>query len=141
MKNIRAMIDTNVVLDWIMAREPFAENARIIIDKCMFGNIKGYLAGHTITNIFYILRKDFSVKERKELLLLLCSKFMIVSANKEMIISALTNDGWEDLEDGLQMQCALDASVDYIVTRNIKDFSKVDIKVLIPDDFINELSQ
>lgn len=41
MKNMRVLIDTNIVLDWLMSREPFQENARYIMEKCLFGNSDG----------------------------------------------------------------------------------------------------
>jgi predicted nucleic acid-binding protein len=135
MKNIKALIDTNVILDWVMTREPFANAAKVVMEKCMFGNVKGYLASHTVTDLFYILRKDYRVKERKDLLLLLNDKLEIIAVNSQMIKKALENELWTDLEDGLQMQCAFEEDVDYIVTRNINDFKSSQNKVILTEDF------
>ena len=70
MKSIRVLIDTNIVLDWLMCRKPFQEHARFIMEKCLFGDLDGYLTAHSISDLFYILRKDFDVNKRKKLLLL-----------------------------------------------------------------------
>ena len=57
MKNIRVLIDTNVILDWIMVREPNATNAKLIMEQCIFGHIQGYVTSHSLTDIFIFLGK------------------------------------------------------------------------------------
>lgn len=119
MKSMRVLIDTNIILDWLMSREPFQENARYIMEKCLFGDLEGYLTVHSLTDLFYILRKDFDVDKRKELILLLCDNMNIIAENKETVKSVLKNTSWSDLDDGLQMECAYHEKLDYIVTREI----------------------
>jgi len=132
---MRVLIDTNVILDWIMVRKPFAEAATKVMEECLFGNTESFLAAHTLTDLFYILRKDLSVKQRKEILTLLCDKLKIIPEGSEIIKKALANEFWPDLEDGLQMQCAADEKVDFIITRNVVDFSKSKIKAILTEDF------
>jgi len=136
MKNMQVLIDTNVVLDWLMRREPFQADAKYIMEKSMFGDVEGYLTAHMLADLFYILRKDFDVRKRKELLMLLCNTMDIISEGKESIKAALSNEAWNDLEDGLQMQCAADKNLDYIVTRNIKDFKDSEVMPILPEQFI-----
>ena len=133
---MQILIDTNVILDWLMHREPFSENAKYIMEEAMFGNVEGYLTVHTFSDLFYILRKDIDVSKRKQLLLLLCEYFHIIVENKETIRMALLNERWNDLEDGLQMQCAIEKNLDYIVTRNKKDFSSSKVKAILPEEWI-----
>ena len=136
MKNTALLIDTNIVLDWLLERQPFADNAERLIEYCISGNLRGYLAGHSLLNIFYITRKEKSVKDRKEILLMLCDWFEIIDIDSEMIISALQNENSQDLEDSLQMQSAVQENLDYIITRDINDFAHSAIKVLSPEDFL-----
>lgn len=136
MKSITVLIDTNIILDWIMARQPNMEYAKKIMEMCLFGNLNAYITAHTIADLFYILRKDFSVSERKELLKLLCDRLNIIAENKTIILNTLNNDMWSDLEDGLQMQCAITENLDFIITQNIKDFKNISIKVLNSQDFL-----
>ena len=56
--------------------------------------------------------------------------------NKETIRMALLNERWNDLEDGLQMQCAIEKNLDYIVTHNKKDFSSSKVKAILPEEWI-----
>ena len=86
MNDMEILIDTNVVLDWLLEREPFLQNAKAVLEPCLRNEIRGYLTGHTILNIFYIARKHKSVEERKEILLLLCKKFNIIGIDREMIV-------------------------------------------------------
>ncbi len=132
---MKILIDTNVILDWIMVREPNAGNAKKIMEQCLFRTIQGYITSHTITDIFYILRKDFSIEKRKQLLGLLCSELEIIPENSETILKTLRHTEWKDIEDGLQMQCAKEANVDYIVTQNLKDFSTSEIKAVNEEFF------
>ena len=70
---------------------------------------------------------------------MLCEKFNIVGLSKEIIMAALQNDDWDDLEDGLQIQCAIDENVDYIITRDPKGFENSKIPAISPDAFLKEI--
>lgn len=133
------LVDTNVVLDLLLKREPYSIAARTIITKCAERDIIGYLAAHSIPNLFYILRKDYSQEERRKFIRNLCDIFRISDLNAEKIISAIYNDGFTDFEDCLQEECAVEAMADYIVTRNPEDYKKSRVKVIEPDEFVKLL--
>lgn len=136
MKNLKILIDTNIILDWLLHREPFHSNAEYIVEKCMSGGVDGYLTAHMMSDLFYILRKKLIAEKRKELLIFLCDTMEIISEDKETIRRALRNEQWMDLEDGLQMQCADKEEMDYIVTRNIRDFKMSKVLAIEPQQFI-----
>ena len=69
---IRILIDTNVLIDSIARREPFCIYSDKIIDFCKQEIISGTIAGHSVLNAMYILRKNFSLPELKELFLSIC---------------------------------------------------------------------
>ena len=112
-----ALINTNVIMDFLMKREPYAEDAIEIVDLCKRQKITGYLAAHTISNLFYILRKDFSVLQRKEILNALCGIFGISGIDKRKILSAL------------------ESGAEYIIIRNPLDFVNSRISAMEPGDF------
>lgn len=62
------LIDTNVLLDFLLGRELHFSNADKIIKLCADQKIQGFMAAHSISNMFYILRKDMSVEMRREVL-------------------------------------------------------------------------
>ena len=51
------LIDTNVIIDFLLKREPFGEAAEKILQKCAQKQLTGYMAFHSVPNIWYILRK------------------------------------------------------------------------------------
>ena len=68
----RILIDTNILIDYLLTREPFYEDAKAVVSSCVDGKTKGCIASHSISNMFFILRKDYNSKERREILLSLC---------------------------------------------------------------------
>jgi predicted nucleic acid-binding protein len=133
---MRALIDTNIVLDYIAKRDPFLKSAEMIFEACATGKVEGCLAAHTFSNIFYILRKVFSVTERREILLDLCHMFTVEGINQGVIEAAIKNDAFDDFEDALQEECAKSLGVDFIVTRDIKDYGSSDFQIVSPDEFV-----
>lgn len=132
----RILIDTNVLLDYLLEREPFFEDAKAIMKLCADGKTKACIAAHSITNMFFILRKDFNEKERREVLSSLCSIFDIEGIDKAKLVSGLANEDFSDFEDCLQMECAKAYGADYIVSRNITDYSASEIKAIEPKDYL-----
>jgi len=135
------LIDTNVILDHLCSRQPYAANAGKILHLCFQQDCKGYIAAHSITNIFYILRKQFSVSERKGMLLDLCDFIDVVGIQKKQIIDALNDNEFTDLEDRIQFECAKVINANYIITRNITDFSTSPIPVILPEDFLKIIEE
>ena len=133
------LVDTNVVLDVLMKREPYTEAAQHILTKCANREIVGYLAAHSIPNLFYILRKAYSQKERRKFIKNLCDIFRISDLNAEKIMAAAENEDFSDFEDCLQEECAVEVMADYIVTRNPGDYKTSRIKVIEPGEFVELL--
>ena len=69
------LIDTNVLLDVIARREPHVVFSEKVIDLCRQEIINGAIAGHSVLNAMYVLRKNFTLAERKEIFLSLCESF------------------------------------------------------------------
>lgn len=132
----KILIDTNVLLDYLLEREPFFEEAKNVILSCTEGNTKGCIAAHSISNMFFILRKDYTAKERREILANLCTIFDVEEINKEKLLSGLKNEEFSDFEDCLQMECAKSYGAEYIVTRNVVDYSLSDIKAILPGEYL-----
>jgi predicted nucleic acid-binding protein len=130
------LIDTNILLDFLNKRAPHNVCADKIIELCSNGIVKGYIASVSIPNIFYIMRKDLSVKDLRKLLLDLCDIVDIVGIGKQAIKASLLNEDFSDFEDCLQMECAKRVNANYIVTRDLPDFSNSSIEAILPTDFI-----
>ena len=133
------LVDTNIILDVLLKREPYVNEAQIIMTKCANREIIGYLAAHSIPNLFYILRKFYTQKERREFIKNLCDIFRIADLNVEKILSAIDNEEFSDFEDSLQEECAVEVMADYIVTRNPADYKKSRVSVIEPTEFVKLL--
>ena len=91
---------------------------------------EGFVSSHSLTDIFYIARKKYSVEERKRFLLLILSNFQVVAESQNDFFEVLNDPAFFDIEDGLQVKCAEKIVVDYIVTENLKDFASSKIPAI-----------
>lgn len=132
----KILIDTNILLDYLLEREPFFEDAKEVILTCTEGNTKGCIAAHSISNMFFILRRDYDAKERREVLKNLCMIFDVEGIDKTKLLLGLENEDFSDFEDCLQMECAKSYGAEYIVTRNVSDYSVSDIKAILPSEYL-----
>lgn len=86
--------------------------------------------------MFFILRKDYNAKERREILSSLCSIFDIEGIDKLKLLAGLENEEFSDFEDCLQMECAKAYEAQYIVTRNVADYTTSEVKAIMPGDYL-----
>lgn len=139
MKNMLVLFDTNIILDILEKRLPFYDTSKSVLEACVSGDVSGYIALHSISNIFYILRKHYSAADRRKLLLDILNLLQVADADHESVRNALKREDFSDFEDCLQDECAKQIHADYIVTRNINDFCTSDIPAIIPDDLLKIL--
>lgn len=137
---MRILLDTNILIDFIAQRPSFVKSAKNILELCTDKKIDGCIAAHSITNAFYILRKELTSDDRRRVLVGLCELLTVVGIDKDKLIAALENDDFSDVEDCLQTECAKAFSADYIVTRNIKDFENSAVPAILPDDFLKKVN-
>ena len=132
---LRILVDTNVLIDYLTTREPFFQHAKKIIQLCRTEKIFGALAAQSIADIFYILRKEMTVEKRRAVLLNLIEIFYVETVDRQKLKNALMNKNFSDFEDCLQTECAISFKADYIVTRNTGDYRQSEIPCITPDDF------
>ena len=132
------LIDTNIIIDFLLSREPFYEAASDIMKKCASKELNGYVAIHSIPNLWYILRR-IPEMQRREWLRDICSVLQVAGANHEDILRAIDNKEFSDFEDCLQDRCAARVGANYIVTRNVIDFTNSAIPALTPEDLLEQI--
>lgn len=135
MKNV--LIDSDVILDFFLDREPFCKNASLILTLCEKKNIKGFVTPVIVSNVFYMLRKisrqEIVIARLKELI----SFIDVIDINKEIVIQAL-NSKFNDFEDALQNYAAeYSNNISTIVTRNKKDYKNSTLNVVTPTEYLN----
>jgi predicted nucleic acid-binding protein len=133
----KILIDTDVLLDFLYEREPFCEDAAKILNLCDLNKISGWLTPVILSNVYYILRKSYSHKEVVVKLRELLKILNVLSMNKDTVLLAL-NSEFTDFEDALQNYAAeFNGDINFLVTRNIKDYKNSSLKVLTPNDFLS----
>lgn len=135
----KALIDTDVILDFFFDRQPYVEYSAQVIGLCETNKIKGFVTPVIYSNIYYILRRtarhDKVIDNLKQLLMITD----VLSMDKEVVSNAL-NSGFKDFEDSLQNFAAMKhGEIDVILTRNLRDFSKSEIGVLTPESYIKSI--
>ena len=133
--DLKILVDTNVIMDEILSRKPFCEDSRRVIEICSEDNVDGFLAAHTITNIYYLLRKGLDENTRRNVILNLFKTFQVIAVDSPKLIAALRKENFKDFEDCLQVECAEEVEADYIITRDKNDFSESQIQSVTPAEF------
>lgn len=134
MKHI--FMDTNVVIDFLADREPFSLHAARLFDLTIDGKVRIYVSAVSYNNIYYILRQSLTNNATIKLLEELAEMTEIADVTKSIIKQSLKTD-FKDYEDAIQYYCALSIpKIDFIVTRDTKDFKKSALSVLTPAEAI-----
>jgi len=129
------LLDTNIVLDYLLKREGFYEDAKKVMERCSKDDVNGCIALHTVTTMWYILRK-VPDNQRRSALKSVCELLQVVGTTHEEVITALDTPAFKDFEDCIQTKCAKAAKADYVITRNKIDFSESEVPVLTPQEWL-----
>jgi len=135
----KIFLDTNVVIDFLLQREPFAKDAAIIFELGARKKLKLFVSSLSINNIDYIVSKLESRSKARKLTRKLITLIEVSSVGKITVEKAVESD-FKDFEDALQSFCAEEANLKILVTRNVKDFSKSNLSILTPIEFLSTLS-
>ena len=135
---MKLFIDTNVMLDFLATREPFFDSAAKIVSLSDYGKVTIFVSTLSYSTISYLLSKEFTVKTIKQTLKNFSTIAVTSDFNNKILHRGLDSD-FTDIEDSFQYYSALQEHCDIIITRNKKDFSKSDIPVMTPDEFLSGL--
>ena len=135
---MRVLIDTNIILDVLFDRQPFVEDAVKLWQLVEAERVIGCLTATTLTNIFYIARKQLGTERTREVIADLLAVFEICPVGKEILSDALSLP-FVDYEDAVQEAVAQQAGVDAIITRNLSDYTYSTFRVMTAGDIIREL--
>ncbi|MCL2093534.1 MAG: PIN domain-containing protein [Treponema sp.] len=134
-------MDTNIVLDVLMKRDPFYEDSTIILYLAKALEITALIASISICNIFYILRRSGkNLDDTYQEINKLSSIFSVVPVSDTTITKAITLR-WNDYEDAVQFIAASENKAEYIITRNKEDYRNSDIPCMTPTEFIAFLKE
>jgi predicted nucleic acid-binding protein len=133
---MRVLVDTNVILDFLQEREPFVENAARLFERIDTGEIEGFIAATTITNIYYIVRKAAGATVAQDAITQILADLSICAVDREVVEQAIALN-FRDFEDAVQYVCGVVNHVDAIVTRDASGFVGAEIPVMLPEELDN----
>jgi predicted nucleic acid-binding protein len=136
-KNVFA--DTNILIDLLADRPPFSKFAIEIFDKAEKNRVKLYTSSHSFATTHYLLKKYMEEDDLRELLHSLLDFISIIPVDLAIIRKSLLSQH-KDFEDAIQIFAANTVeNLDFIVTRNVKDFKNAGVAVVPPDELLNHL--
>lgn len=132
---MRAIVDTNVVLDVLLEREPFVKPAVGVFCLVEESRIGAFICATTVTTLDYLLVKSLPKTKARSALRRLISLFEIATVNRPVIERALVSK-IQNFEDAVLNKAGQMAGADFIITRNTKDFAGSALKVCDPNEFL-----
>jgi len=136
---IHLFLDTNILIDFLVNRQPFSLEAAKLFDYSEKGKIKIYVAAVSYNNLYYIIRQSAAHSDTIKLLDELSEMVEIIDTTKSVVTKAIKSD-FKDFEDAIQYHCALsNIKIKAIVTRDSKGFKKSSISVLSPKEALGLL--
>lgn len=138
---MRVLVDTNIVLDFLLQREPFFQDAELLFQAIDVGEIVGYVTATTLTDIFYISRRHTrSVEQARQAVSEILTAMMICLVDRVVLESAF-NSGLADFEDAVQIFSAVNQGSEAIVTRDTQGFLSSPIPVLSIQELLQQVRQ
>jgi predicted nucleic acid-binding protein len=137
MKNI--LIDTNIILDIALQRDPFFNVASVIFSLIDKKKIKGYITASSVTDIYYVLKKQVRNDIAKDFIADLIEVIDVINVDKNIIVEAILLK-MKDFEDAIQVSAAKNNKIRIIVTRNKQDFHDSDLEVYTPEELVSMFS-
>ncbi|MDX1414687.1 MAG: PIN domain-containing protein [Candidatus Promineifilaceae bacterium] len=131
----QVLVDLNVIIDVMQNRQPFYEDSASVVDAVVRGEVVGCLAAHSVTTLFYVISRTRNRETAVQAVTSLLESFAVAKVD-DMIIHEALSLGWKDFEDAVQMASAGAEGVDYLITRNIKDFQSGPVPVIQPAAFL-----
>ena len=128
---MKVFIDTNIVLDFLQDRQPFVEDAVRLFERVDNGEIEGFIAATTITNIYYIVRRVAGVQAAQNAIAQVLTDLHICAVDRSVLEQALSLN-FRDFEDAVQYASGIAYGVDVIVTRDASGFIDAEIPVMSP---------
>lgn len=137
---MKILVDTNVILDVLIKREPFYIDSAKVWTYVSEELTEGYISAISVNNLYYIVKRLKSLEIAEEFVDQLLNDFNIIELTKDILKQARTIPDL-DYEDLIQYFSAVHRGCDIIITRNKKDFPAIGLKILTPKEFIDLITK
>lgn len=135
---MKVLLDTNVLLDFVLLRRPFASDATALWVANEQGHYEAYVSAITPVNLFYVARKEIGMPLARQAIEELITRIQICAIDMAVLQAAHALQ-WSDYEDAVQHASATASGMEAIVTRNLTHYKSVTIPVFSPAGFLAQL--
>jgi len=135
---VKVLLDTNVVLDHLLAREPYVDAAEQVMSLVDGGRLEGLICSTTVTTIHYLASKAVGASSAAEHVRKLLMMFDVAGVDRDVLRNAL-DSGFADFEDAVLHEAARRSGAAAIVTRDAKDFAVSELPVFSPVELLAAL--
>ncbi|MDZ8139139.1 MAG: PIN domain-containing protein [Nostoc sp. DedQUE04] len=136
---MRILLDTNIIVDDALEREPFLEASEQVLVLVEQGQVEGYISASTFSDLYYIIRRargrEWTLTYLRQLV-----NFCQVAIVDSTTINMALNLNFRDFEDAIQYSSAVLNHLDAIITRNPRDFPVATPRIITPEELIQELT-
>jgi len=136
---MRVLFDTNVLLDALLAREPFVAEAAFLLEAVEAGRIEGLISATTVTDVHYLVRRQTGSTETAIAAVTKLLALMEICTVDRSVLEQAIALKFDDFEDGVQVACAIALGLEAIVTRDVNGFRGSPILVLLPEELRHRL--
>ncbi|MGK7890878.1 MAG: PIN domain-containing protein [Leptolyngbyaceae cyanobacterium] len=137
---MKVLIDTNVIVDVALKRQPFYADSLRVLTLAYQGSIEALISASTVTDIYYLIRKAKGHEATLDFLRIVTAFCQIATVDRTVIANALRSS-LKDFEDAVQYESALASQLDAIVTRNPQDFANQSLPIFTPETLVPALGQ
>jgi predicted nucleic acid-binding protein len=134
----RVLLDSDVILDVFLQRDPFQAGSSRVLNRVSRGEIEAFIAAHTVLNVVYVAGRDLGRQEALRRMRRLLERAKVAEVNDSIVRSAMGSP-ISDFEDAVAHAAAVQAGARLIVTRNFRDFKLGILPVATPDMFLTDL--
>ncbi len=135
---MKVLIDTDVVLDLLLDREPFSTAAAELFARVELGGLAGYVCATSVTTVCYLAEKARGQAAAREAISRLMALAEIAPVSRAVLDAALTF-GMKDFEDAVVSAAAQGVGADFVVTRNLRDFAAAPLPAYEPAGLLSML--
>jgi predicted nucleic acid-binding protein len=136
---MQVLFDTNVLLDAVLAREPFVAEAAFLLEAVEAGQLIGVISATTVTDVHYLVERQTKNRTTAITAVMRLLTLMDIGTVDRRILEQALSLNLTDFEDAIQVACAITLGLDAIVTRDLNGFAESPVLVLSPTDLRSRL--
>lgn len=127
---MRVVLDTNILIDYVLDREPFSDTASLIMELGYLGELELWMGTSQVSDLIYVMTEGgkASLAEWAKSAMARLLRFIHIYATDEDDFEAVASSAWTDLEDAFVFQTASKTKADAIITRDAKGFRNSSIR-------------